>query len=86
MKRSQLELLDALISAAAAAREAARKDRLFASTDGIAFLLAAYSLTEVDGLWEFAKEVARETGLSEEATRSRLYAGLIGGGHLEAAE
>lgn len=82
---TQLERLDALIAAATAAREAARRNHLFIAVEGLALTNAAYALFECDELYDAADQVRRELGLFEdeplmptEAERSRLYCGLIG--------
>lgn len=51
---SQLEKLDTLIAKLTAAREAAIKGELFASTAGYAAVNAAHDLFEVDGLYDLA--------------------------------
>lgn len=65
-RRSQLEKLDALISAAAAAREAARTERLFASCAGLALVNAIHDLLEVDAIYDFASDMGRELGLFDD--------------------
>lgn len=51
---SQLEKLDTLIAKLTAAREAAIKGEMFASTAGYAAVNAAHDLFEVDGLYDLA--------------------------------
>lgn len=80
----QLEQLDRVIAAACAAREAARREKLFASAEGYVFVSALYSLTEAEGLWDLSSEVGRQIGLWDhepltESARSDLYSSLIRG-------
>lgn len=65
----QLTLLDALLSACAAAREEARKGRLFVSFAGLALTNAAYGLFECAELYDVASDVRRELGIDREGYR-----------------
>jgi len=58
---SQLEKLDTLIAKLTAAREAAIKGELFASTAGYAAINAAHDLFEVDGLYDLAVDTLTST-------------------------
>ena len=64
----QLTKLDALLSACAAAREEARKGRLFCSYAGLAIAKAADALFEADP-YDIADDIRSELGIDREGNR-----------------
>lgn len=65
----QLTKLDALLSACAAAREEARKGRLFVSYAGLVLTNAAFDLFECPELYDVASDVRSELGIDREGNR-----------------
>lgn len=65
----QLTKLDALLRACAAAREEARKGRLFCSYAGLVLTNAAFDLFECDELYDVASDVLSELGIDREGNR-----------------
>lgn len=65
----QLAKLDALLSACAAAREQARKGRLFVSFAGLALTNAAFALFECPELYDIGDDVLSELGIDREGYR-----------------
>jgi hypothetical protein len=64
---SQLAKLDALISAAAAARADAIKGiDIFGTVRGLALTNAVYDLLEIDAVYDWGEDLRRELGLFEE--------------------
>lgn len=63
---SQLDLLDAVIAAATAARGAATTGDLFWSPAGYALVNRLYELTENDAIYDLAGQIADDAGIDHE--------------------